>query len=66
MATCRVCGAEFRNGDDITLVGAGSARRGVHRACVEAPTPPRRRRPGSWIVMGSRQQMEMGPAQRGE
>jgi hypothetical protein len=60
MATCRVCGCETSDYDDVTVVG-GSA---VHTGCVEAHKEPKRRRIGSWAAMGSRGQMAMGAVQQ--
>jgi hypothetical protein len=66
VSACRVCGGELRPGDDVTVAGEGAERYGIHAGCAEAPVSAKRRRLGSWMAFGSRHQMEMGPAQRGD
>lgn len=60
MATCRICGDEVREGDDLVLVDDVA----VHRGCVEAPATRMPRRTGAWAAFGSRGQMAMGDVQR--
>jgi hypothetical protein len=57
MTTCRICGDEVREGEDVVLIDDES----VHAGCVEAPTA---RRVGAWAAFGSRGQMAMGDVQR--
>ena len=60
MATCRLCGNELREGDEVVARDSGN----VHADCAEAPKEEARRRIGKWGVLGSRNQLGMGDVQR--
>jgi len=60
MGTCRICGLHTRPGEHLVMVHDEE----VHRACVDAPVRPSRRRIGAWAAMGSGGQMAMGAPQR--
>ena len=60
MTTCRICGDEVREGEDVVLIDDEA----IHAGCVEAPTGPKPRRVGAWAAFGSRGQMAMGDVLR--
>jgi hypothetical protein len=60
MSTCRVCGIEFRNGDDTVTVNGEQ----LHVDCAGPHKEPKQRKLGMWAAMGSRGQMDMGDVQR--
>lgn len=60
MTTCRICGNEMREGDDLIVVDDHA----LHTDCAEAPKSSKRRQVGRWAAMGSRGQMAMGEVQR--
>lgn len=60
--TCRICGNELREGDDVIEIGGTFA----HHDCAVAPNDAPVRRILKWAVMGARNQLGMGEVQRGE
>jgi hypothetical protein len=62
MAKCRICGNDFRGGDDVVELDDGV----VHHDCVLAPQDAPRRKILKWSAMGSPNQMGMGEVQRGD
>ena len=60
MSTCRICGNEVREGEDVVRVGEDA----VHPDCAGAPKKRRGRKIGMWASLGSRGQMAMGDVQR--
>jgi hypothetical protein len=62
MATCRICGNEFREGDEVVELGDGV----VHHDCVDAPRDDPRRKVLRWSAFGSTNQLGIGDVQRGD
>ena len=60
MTSCRICGVEFRDGDDVIMV----AYEALHAGCAEPHKPAKRRKIGAWASMGSGGQMALGDVQR--
>jgi hypothetical protein len=60
MPVCRICGNEFRAGEDAIVVGDDQ----VHPNCAGAPTKAAGKRFGMWLSMGRHNQMAMGDVQR--
>ncbi len=60
MSSCRACGIEVGERDDVVTIGDAT----LHAACVEPHKGPKRRRVGAWAAMGSRGQMAMGEVQK--
>ena len=60
MSACRICGIEFRGGDDTVAVTDEQ----LHAGCVEPHKQSKKRTVGMWAGMGSRGQMAMGAVQR--
>ena len=61
MPTCRICGNEFREGDDVVAVGDAV----VHVVCTDAPRQGEHREILQWSAFGSTNQLGVGEAQRG-
>ncbi len=61
MPTCRICGDELRDDDEVVEVGSEL----LHPACVDAPSSAARRTVREWAALGSRGQLAMGETQRG-
>ena len=62
MAKCRICGNEFREGEDVVELGDGV----VHHDCVDAPHDESRRKVLKWGAFGSTNQLGIGDVQRGD
>ncbi len=60
MSACRICGIGFRSGDDTVTINDEP----LHADCVEPHKESKKRRVGTWAVMGTRGQMSMGDVQR--
>ncbi|MFZ4719889.1 MAG: hypothetical protein ACOYMR_10715 [Ilumatobacteraceae bacterium] len=60
MAICRICGLATRPEEHLVMVRDDE----VHRACVDEPVGPKRRRIGAWAAFGSGGQMAMGAVQQ--
>ena len=60
--SCRICGNEFRVGDDVVEIGDTFA----HHDCAAAPKDAPVRKILKWAVMGTRNQLGMGDVQRGD
>jgi hypothetical protein len=62
MAKCRICGNEFREGDDVVEFGDDV----IHHDCADAPHQGPRRKVLKWSALGSTNQLGIGDVQRGE
>jgi len=61
--TCRICGDEFRDGDDVVRLGDDDI---VHHDCADPPHHDEERHVEQWGEMGAINQLEIGEVQRGE
>ncbi len=60
MTICRMCGVNFREGDDVVIVDDQT----LHVDCAGPLKSDKPRQVGLWAAMGSRGQMAMGAVQR--
>ena len=58
--SCRMCGVNFRDGDDVVEVDGRTLR----VDCAGPLNAEKRRQIGMWAAMGSRGQMGMGAVKR--
>ena len=62
MSECRICGNEFREGEDVVDLG----HEVVHHDCADPPHGDEQRKVEQWGKLGSTNQLGIGDVQRGE
>jgi len=60
MPTCRICGNQLREGDEVVALGDEV----VHHDCADAPHGGGQRKVLRWSALGSTNQLGIGDAQR--